>query len=52
VDLDGGRYRVMLWGKNVTNEFYVTNVTSAVVDGVARYAGFPATYGVTFSARY
>jgi outer membrane receptor protein involved in Fe transport len=52
VDLDGGRYRVMLWGKNVTNEFYVTNVTSAVVDGIARYAGFPATYGVTFSARY
>ena len=52
VDLAGGRYRVMLWGKNVTNEFYVTNVTNAVVDGIARYAGFPATFGVTFSAHY
>jgi iron complex outermembrane receptor protein len=52
VDLAGGRYRVMLWGKNVTNEFYVSNVTNAVVDGIARYAGFPATFGVTFSAHY
>jgi outer membrane receptor protein involved in Fe transport len=52
VDLAQGRYRVMLWGKNVTNEFYVTNVTSAVVDGVARYAGQPATFGVTVSASF
>jgi iron complex outermembrane recepter protein len=51
-EFQGGRYRVMLWGKNIANEFYVTNVTSAVVDGVARFAGFPATFGVTFSARY
>jgi outer membrane receptor protein involved in Fe transport len=42
----------MLWGKNVTNEFYVTNVTSAVVDGVARFAGFPATFGATVSYHF
>ena len=52
VDFADGRYRVMVWGKNVTNEFYVTNVTSSVVDGVARYAGRPATYGITLSFKY
>ena len=52
LDLAGGRCRVMLWGKNVTNEFYVTNVVSAVVDGVARYAGFPATFGATVAYRF
>ena len=52
VDFNDGRYRVMVWGKNVTNEFYVTNVVSAVVDGVGRYAGRPATYGATVSFRY
>jgi iron complex outermembrane receptor protein len=51
VDFEGGRYRAKLWGKNVTDEFYVTTVISGQ-DGVARYAGFPATYGVTFSARF
>jgi iron complex outermembrane recepter protein len=52
LDFAGGRCRVMLWGKNVTNEFYVTNVTSAVVDGVARFAGFPATFGATVSYHF
>jgi outer membrane receptor protein involved in Fe transport len=52
VDFADGRYRVMVWGKNVTNEFYVTNVTSSVVDGVARYVGRPATYGITLSFKY
>jgi hypothetical protein len=36
----------------VTNEFYVTNVTSAVVDGVARFAGYPATFGVTVACHF
>jgi iron complex outermembrane recepter protein len=52
VDFAGGRCRVMLWGKNVANEFYVTNVVSAVVDGVARYAGLPATFGATISYHF
>jgi outer membrane receptor protein involved in Fe transport len=45
------KYRLMVWGKNVTNEFYVTNRNDSF-DGVAQYIGRPATYGVTLSFRY
>ena len=40
-------WRVELWGKNVTNKYYWTNVVPAN-DSAARLAGMPATYGVTF----
>lgn len=46
-----GRYRVQLWGKNVTDKFYWTNV-SHPYDTIVRYAGMPATYGVTFGAKF
>jgi outer membrane receptor protein involved in Fe transport len=46
-----GRYRVEIWGKNVTDKFYWTNV-SHPYDTVVRYAGMPATWGVTFGARF
>jgi iron complex outermembrane recepter protein len=46
-----GRYRIQLWGKNVSNRFYWNNV-SHPYDTVVRYVGMPATYGVTFSARF
>jgi outer membrane receptor protein involved in Fe transport len=46
-----GRYRVEFWGKNVTNKFYWTNV-SHPYDTIVRYAGMPATYGVTLRARF
>jgi iron complex outermembrane receptor protein len=46
-----GRYRVMLWGKNIANRFYLTNVIR-YADGVSRFAGMPATYGITVSFRY
>lgn len=42
----GGRWKAMLWGKNVTNEYYWTNVVAGQ-DTVVRYAARPATYGVT-----
>lgn len=42
----GGRWKVMLWGKNIFNEYYWTNVVTAS-DNSARYAGRPATYGIT-----
>jgi len=45
------RYRVEIWGKNVTNKFYWDNV-SHPYDTIVRYAGMPVTYGVTFSARF
>jgi iron complex outermembrane recepter protein len=46
-----GKYRVQLWGKNVANRFYWNNV-SHPYDTIVRYAGMPATYGVTLSARF
>lgn len=46
-----GKYRLELWGKNVTNKFYWDNV-SHPYDTVVRYAGMPLTYGLTFSAHY
>jgi iron complex outermembrane receptor protein len=46
-----GRYRVWLWGRNVTNEYYWTNVF-ANANAVARFVGQPATYGLTVSSRF
>ena len=45
------KWRVFLWGKNVTNAFYVTNVIQEG-DAITRYTGMPGTYGVTVSYRY
>ncbi len=46
-----GRYRLWLWGQNVTNTYYWNNVFSAG-DGVSRFTGQPATYGLSLSARF
>jgi outer membrane receptor protein involved in Fe transport len=46
-----GRYRVMLWGKNITNRFYLVNVPK-YADGIQRFMGMPATYGITVSFKY
>lgn len=40
-------WSLMFWGKNVTNEFYVSNVV-ARGDTIARFTGRPQTYGLTF----
>ncbi len=42
-----GAWKVMAWGKNIFNTYYWTNVISSA-DSAARFAGMPATYGVTF----
>lgn len=39
-----------IFGRNVTNTFYWNGV-SHVIDSVSRYAGLPATYGITVSFR-
>lgn len=44
-------YRIQIFGKNVTNKHYWQNVTHQY-DTVLRYYGLPATYGISFSARY
>ena len=51
MDFVGGKYRVMLWGKNIFNKFYVVNV-ARYSDGIQRFTGMPATYGVTLSAKF
>lgn len=39
-------WKVMVWGKNVTNKYYWTNATLSF-DTNVRYVGRPAEYGVT-----
>lgn len=51
VEADDGRWRLMVWGKNVTNQHYWNNVITAY-ENIVRYAGQPATYGVTFSYKF
>lgn len=40
-------WKVMLWGKNVFDKYYWTSVIPSL-DSQARFAGMPATYGITF----
>lgn len=51
VEAENQRWRAFIWGKNITNEYYLTHVQQSY-DAVARYAGRPATYGVTVSFKY
>lgn len=46
-----GQWRVMLWGKNLTDEYYVTNVIGAS-DSTAWFSGRPRTYGLTVAYTY
>lgn len=41
-------WRLSVFGRNVTNTYYWTNAVK-VLDTTIRYAGRPATYGVSFS---
>ncbi|MGE3744532.1 MAG: TonB-dependent receptor [Sphingomonadaceae bacterium] len=41
-----GAWRVMLWGKNILNKYYLNAVFQGS-DSTAGFAGRPATYGVT-----
>lgn len=45
------RWRLSVWGKNVTNEFYVTNALRDV-DTIVRFTGRPATYGATMAVKF
>lgn len=46
-----GRWKVMLWGKNILDKYYWTAVIPAN-DSSARLAGRPATYGATFGFKF
>jgi iron complex outermembrane receptor protein len=45
-----GRYKVMAWGKNIFNEYYVNNAAH-YLDTTVRFTGMPAMYGITFSIK-
>ncbi len=47
----GEKYRLQVWGKNVTNKGYWNNVVH-IYDTYARITGQPVTYGVTLSAKF
>lgn len=51
VELGDGRYRIWAWGKNVTDEYYWSNVF-ANGNAIVRFVGQPATYGVSLSSRF
>jgi outer membrane receptor protein involved in Fe transport len=45
-----GRWNVRLWGKNIFNKYYWTNVIQTI-DSESRFAGRPATYGIAFGVK-
>jgi iron complex outermembrane receptor protein len=51
VETAGGRWRVWLWGKNVTDKYYWIHAEK-ITDTVARVAGMPATFGISVSTRF
>ena len=51
VESPDGKWRLQVWGKNVTNKYYLVNI-SHVTDAIAALAGRPASYGVTLSTRF
>ncbi len=44
-------WSVMIWGRNITNEFYTTGFGKESEVGY-RFTGMPQTYGATFTYRY
>ena len=46
-----GKWKVSLYGKNIFDRFYYTNVVS-LTNSISRYAGFPAMYGIAASVRF
>jgi iron complex outermembrane recepter protein len=44
-------WKIFAWGKNITNKYYWTNVVAGQ-DTIVRYAGRPATYGVTLGYNF
>lgn len=49
--VEGDKWGAQLWGRNITNKYYWVNV-SHLIDSVARFAGTPASYGITLRYRY
>jgi iron complex outermembrane receptor protein len=50
IEFGDGRYRVWAWGRNVTDEYYWSNVLP-YGNAISRFVGQPATFGISLSAR-
>lgn len=50
--LESDVWRFQVWGKNVTDKYYFTETTRLFGDSLVRYAGQPATYGVTVGYKF
>jgi outer membrane receptor protein involved in Fe transport len=46
-----GRWKISVFGRNITNKTYTTSVTT-YLDTLFRFTGRPVTYGASFSLRY
>ena len=46
-----GRWRAMVWGKNIFNKYYIVN-TILDYDSIGRYTGRAAEYGVTVGFKF
>jgi iron complex outermembrane receptor protein len=44
-------WRIELWGRNITNKFYIESALRSADDFV-RFTGMPATFGVTLTYRF
>ncbi len=50
-EAEDGRWKATVWGKNIFDKYYWTSVHQSF-DGASRFAGMPATYGVTFGFKF
>lgn len=50
--LENDVWRFQVWGKNVTDKYYYTETARLFGDSLVRYAGQPATYGVTVGYKF
>ena len=51
IEAEDGAWRLMAWGRNVGDTYYWTT-GNANLDTTVRFAGMPATYGVTLTLRH
>ena len=49
---EDGRFRAMLWGKNLTNKTYVSALTPTAQFFIQRFYGAPRTFGLTLGASF
>jgi iron complex outermembrane receptor protein len=45
-------WKMMIWGKNLGNEYYWTNAYPSPTDTVVKYTGQPRTWGVSLSHQF